>query len=415
MNRRVLIASDYGARDAAYSSLSYEFCKVAAECDDAHLVAPKLRQSIVPFVDNVIADHIDRERVQRDVNRLLKGVRRRIGMRDGPTIEPFEVDREYELFVYIAYDINSLVELSRVKGWRERCSKAVVAIHELWSTELASNRTYLSLLDRFDHVFVLSESVAEKLQSHLGKPCEALPSASDTLVATPFPDLPERVIDLYSFGSRRVDLHEHLIDLVAKREIFYVYDSLSSTDSRMRNWREHRFLLADTMRRSRYFLAFDPASLTSPRSSVINGESVLPGRLFEGVAGGAAIIGFAPRCREFKRHFDWPDAVIDVPADPRDFKAFLSSLDLQTDRMDRLRRTNAIQALRRHDWAYRWERILRVGGLEPHPKLEARKSRLRALADAAEFGAAAFDADGRGDPREYRRLKSSPQSSAQIM
>ncbi len=54
------------------------------------------------------------------------------------------------------------------------------------------------------------------------------------------------------------------------------------------------------------------------------------------------------------------------------------------DLEERVRRTNAVRALQRHDFAYRWETILNAVGLSPSPKLEARKSRLQALAEEAE-------------------------------
>jgi hypothetical protein len=40
--------------------------------------------------------------------------------------------------------------------------------------------------------------------------------------------------------------------------------------------------------------------------------------------------------------------------------------------------------LRRHDWTYRWESILRIAGLDPAPGLFTRKERLERTATLAE-------------------------------
>jgi acyl carrier protein phosphodiesterase len=45
---------------------------------------------------------------------------------------------------------------------------------------------------------------------------------------------------------------------------------------------------------------------------------------------------------------------------------------------------NVAQSLRRHDWAYRWEEMLRVLDLPVPSGVAERKARLAALADVAE-------------------------------
>ena len=92
-----------------------------------------------------------------------------------------------------------------------------------------------------------------------------------------------------------------------------------------------------------------------------------------------------PRNRHFEEMFDWEDAVIDlavrVRADRRDHQR----AHAQPERQERIRRRNVSECLRRHDWAYRWEAILALAGLEPSPQLAERKQRLMAM--SALFGA----------------------------
>jgi hypothetical protein len=195
--------------------------------------------------------------------------------------------------------------------------------------------------------------------------------------------LPERVIDVYSIGNRSAAVHRKLLDRAQYRDFFYVYDSLASSDSLLRDWSEHRLLLTRMIKRSRYFIGFSPASLAGPKSGKIAGEAVLPGRLFEGAAGGAIILGSAPRCSEFEEYFDWPDAVIEISPDGTDVIAVMEELDKSPDRIRRVRRDNVTGCLLKHDWAYRWEHILAAVGLSPLPQLAARKARLAAKAAIA--------------------------------
>ncbi len=383
MNARVLIASDYNAKERAHFTLSYEFCQVIAQCEDADIVAPPIYNYLNKYFRRILPPH-DELNVQRDFNRLTNGLRKGFGLKNAPTVTPVELSKDYELFVYIAWSPAALVELSRIRNWRQRCSKAVVFMHELWASTIEENRAYLKILDQFDHVFLLHRASISKLQQYTKAPCSFLPTGTDCLVATPFPSAPKRVIDVYSIGNRPAALHRQLVTMAERQEIFYLYDSLSSSDSRMKDWREHRLLVANNIKRSRYFVAFSPASIATSKAHQIQDEQVIPSRLFEGAAGGAVMIGEAPQCPEFDELFDWTDAVIKVPANPYDFRDILNEFEAQPARMDRVRQVNAIQSLRRHDWIYRWEAMLDAVGLKPSPKVQERTQQLRHIADGAE-------------------------------
>ena len=171
--------------------------------------------------------------------------------------------------------------------------------------------------------------------------------------------------------------------MAQRNDFYYLYDSLASTDSRVKDWGEHRLLLANTIKRTRYFMGFNPASLSNAKADRIAGEQVLPSRMFEGAAGGAIILGSAPQCQEFSECFDWPDPVIEISADAGDIAAVIKELDAQPRRTDAMRRTNVIRSLEKHDWVYRWEHILSTVGMEPLPQLRQRKARLSHLASTA--------------------------------
>jgi hypothetical protein len=381
LTRRVLIASEFNAKERAHFAQSYEFCRIVTECDDADLIAPGIDNYIERYLGSILPPHD--VNAQRDLNRLLNGVRKRLGLKNAPTIEPVEITQDYDLFFFVAWSPQSLVELSRIKNWRKRCKLAVVYLFELWSSTVVQDRAYLQLLDHFDHVFLLHSASIQRLRSYTRAPCSVLPVGVDCLIATPYPSPPERVVDVYSIGNRSAPVHRELMNLARRRNLFYLYDSLSSTDSRVRDWGEHRALLADTIKRTRYFIGFSPATLAGSKAGKVAGEHVLPGRMFEGAAGGAIILGSAPKCAEFHECFDWPNAVIEVSPDGSDIVSIIRELDANPEWTELLRQTNATGCLRKHDWVYRWEHILSAVGMKPLPQLHHRKDDLNEVAAAA--------------------------------
>lgn len=382
MTPRVLVASEFNARDKAHFSQAYEFCRIIMECDDADLVAPGIDNYLTRYFGKILPAH-DAHNVQRDFNRLTNGIRKGLRLKNAPTIAPVELTRNYDLFFFVAWSPQSLVELSRIGDWRRRCHIAVAYLFESWSSTLDADRAYLKLLDQFDYVFLLHGAGIERLSSYTRAPCYFLPTGVDCLIATPYPMSPARVIDVYSIGNRAALTHRQLVSWAQRCNRFYLYDSLSSTDSRVKDWQDHRLLLANTIKRSRYFIGFNPASLAGDKATKIAGEQVLPGRLFEGAAGGAVILGTAPQCPEFDECFGWPDSVIEVHPDEDDIVAVIDALDAQPLRIEQARRRNAVNCLLKHDWAYRWERILSTVGIDPLAQLDERKSQLHDLAAAA--------------------------------
>ena len=77
------------------------------------------------------------------------------------------------------------------------------------------------------------------------------------------------------------------------------------------------------------------------------------------------MIGQVPKCDAFQATFDWPDAVIEIRTDGSDVAEVLSGLAAQPERLRDISRRNSMQALLRHDWAYRWKKILGIAGLRP--------------------------------------------------
>jgi hypothetical protein len=367
MSRRVLLASEYNAWNHAFHSLSYEFCQVIAAVDDVQLVVPPQSQ----------------RRMERVARKAANLIGEPLGLRRIAVSDRVHLAQDYELFLFVCWSPDSFVELSRIKHWRERCRKTAVFINEIWSHNIHKYDAYLSALRNFDYVFTPHKPTIPQLQKHTNGRCVFLPQGANCLRSSPFPERPARVLDVYSYGHRPAAVHRQLVALAEQQEIFYQYDSLASSDSRVKSWSEHRLLLANNIKRSRYVLTFNPSAGTL-KARDANGEQVLSARLFEGAAGGAAMIGSAPKCAEFTENFDWPDAVIEMPPNCDDVASFIRKLDVDATRLERVRTTNAVQSLRRHDWVYRWETILNTVGMTPTSKVNHRKAQLWSLAKAAE-------------------------------
>ena len=146
----------------------------------------------------------------------------------------------------------------------------------------------------------------------------------------------------------------------------------------MRNYQEHRTLYSNLIKRSCYFIA-NKAKFDS--GNQIGSQQELGSRFFEGAAGGAVMIGIPPVCEAYTKHFDWSDAVIEVPDNTIDIAEMIVELNAQPERLQKIRKNNMINSLLRHDWVYRWEEILSKVELDITPEMLVRKTYLKNLAE----------------------------------
>ena len=89
-------------------------------------------------------------------------------------------------------------------------------------------------------------------------------------------------------------------------------------------------MLATMLKHSRYFIA-NRSHVNNPEFTA--GRDEISARFYEGVAAGTVMIGEAPRTDEFKRQFDWPDAVIHVPFNSPDVADILADLNRDPARL----------------------------------------------------------------------------------
>jgi hypothetical protein len=273
---------------------------------------------------------------------------------------------------------HDFLNISAIEGWQDHCKTSVCWIQEMWAARIPLYKYWIHFLRRFDHVFVSFRGTIAALSDAIGRPCRWLPDAVDTLRFSPYPNPPERVIDVYSIGRRREEVHRALLEAARRKDIFYVYDTTEGSMSDVLNYREHRDFFSNMAKRSRFFVVA-PAKAVIPEETA--GQVEIGARYYEGASAGAVMIGQAPESEAFRDLFPWQDAVIALQTDGSDATKVLSSLAAEPERISAISRRNAAEALLRHDWVYRWKEILRIAGIEPSPKMKLREQRLRDLAE----------------------------------
>ena len=215
-------------------------------------------------------------------------------------------------------------------------------------------------------------------------------------------------IDVCNIGRRSSVTHQALLEDAERQRRFYYYDTVaaSGVDLKHRTFRvdsphEHRRMLATILKNSRYFIAH--RSYVN-RPEFTEGREEVSARFYEGAAAGTVMIGEAPRVEEFKRQFDWPDAVIHVPFDSPDIGRILADLDGDPERLRAIRRNNAREAALRHDWLHRIQVVFDVLGLAPTDGALARNSSTRSLHGLIEEQKSAAGILPRLEPANSQRL-----------
>ena len=292
--------------------------------------------------------------------------------------------QDYELFFPVFSNAFELYSLTTIPNWRQRCRKAACFITEVWTDELPEY--LLELLSEFDHIFTGLRHCVDDVARITGRPCSYLPLAADVLRFAPGPEQ-KRPIDVCNIGRRSQVTHHALLEDAAKRGSFYYYDTVAASGSdlkqrtfRVDNAQEHRLMLATILKNSRYFIA-NRSHVNNPEFTA--GRDEISARFYEGVAAGTIMIGEAPRTDEFRRQFDWNDAVIHVPFDSPDIGRILADLNADAARLTALQRRNVREAALRHDWVYRIGTIFDVLKLAPTEKMAARSAELARLASRA--------------------------------
>jgi len=134
---RILVASHYNATRYVYDTHCYETVWGFASCGDADVLAPGPTNS--PR--------------QLRIDRAKRRIKSLTGLGTSYRIEPVEVKRDYELFVYVATGLPDLPDIARIRHWRRRANKAACLVLKAFGTELKQFEDSLTALNAFDIVY----------------------------------------------------------------------------------------------------------------------------------------------------------------------------------------------------------------------------------------------------------------------
>ena len=359
---RVLLFSMRNLTRHVSRSGGYEFEDVICDCDDVDMLAPVAYRP-------------------RGKNRITRRIGAILWEMGWPLKREIRVAKEYDLFFAFCLNPHDLRHLKHLKGLHDQCRRSVCVIGELWPSRMAECSAELKALRNFDQIFSNLHSSVDLIANATGRPCHFLPLGIDALRFGPLPDNPARTIDVYSIGRRAEDEHRALLACAERGKMLYVYDTVADFD--VMDTREHRVLLANLIKRSRYLITH-PAKFD--RLDETQGIHEMGSRFFEGAAGGAVMIGRSPHSAAYDSCFDWPDAVIPTGGGGRRIAELVGELQTQPQRVIQIRQNNIVHSLRRHDWAYRWRKILDSVGLPTTTRLVEREKCLNHVARAVRCG-----------------------------
>jgi hypothetical protein len=187
-----------------------------------------------------------RRLMYRDVSRRLAFV--------NPGLKPVRLTKDYDLLIVMCQTYWDVLYVNAVDSWKDHCKTSVCWMDELWAANLPLYKYWLPSLRRFDHVIVGMYGTMAPLSDAIGRQCHYVPGGVDALRFSPYPDPPDRIIDVYSVGRRVEAIHQALLKRANTRHSFYLYNTLETGESEAPDHRQHRDLYANTAKRSRFFM-----------------------------------------------------------------------------------------------------------------------------------------------------------------
>src|SRR5579871_919975 len=345
---------------------TFEAQDVLSEIDDVQLVAYEATPNFA------FRSKLQRRLLYRDFTKQL--------IHFNPGVKEVTLEQDYDLFAVVCQNYWDLPYLNAIRDWTSHCRVSVCWLDEMWVYELRRYYHWIHILNQFDYVFLSQRGSVGAVSKALGRQCHWLPGGVDAFRFSPFPNPPERKVDLYSMGRRWEGIHHSLLQLSRQEDFFYVYDTLPVAFTDVYDHRQHREHFANLAKRSKFFMVA-PGKMNA--SNETQGQDELGYRYFEGASAGAIMVGSIANSEAFPELFHWEDAVIPVKNDGSDVVSILSCLRKNPDRMERMSRRNAAEALLRHDWVYRWQKMFQIVGIQPSPGMTDRMDRLNRLAQLA--------------------------------
>ena len=285
-----------------------------------------------------------------------------------------QIDRHYDLVIFVPFTLWELPLLEQLSGLRSKADRIAVYFPEAWWVDALDPRVPYEPWHMVDDIFVAIQPSVEILAKALDRTVHYLPMAADVHAFRPRSLDEPRPIDVLNLGRRIPDLHEALLEWAYRTNHFYRYDTFSV--ARMDDPIRHRLDLGQLYQRSSIALCSYPKH---DQPEVTQNRRIIPQRVWECLASGAVMIGMPPE-EELQRTAVGEVVVQELPDDPAQGVVAIEKL-LDGDNTN-VRRRNLQLALRRHDWVHRWRSLLVTAGFEPPEQVEERIAGLSSIAES---------------------------------
>src|SRR5579864_6488241 len=183
----------------------FEFENILLEIDSVDLLAPQRTKW-----------YEDRLRVSLKLGNYLKSPI------INPGIAPITLDKEYDVFFTVIEKPGEALNIKAIRNLKDRCKTSVCWVAEFYAWNMKTHQSSLEMLKEFDHVFFMASNY-QPFNKVLPVEVTYLAAGVDTLRFCPYPNPPERSIDVLSIGRRSEKKHKALLRLAREEGLFYVY------------------------------------------------------------------------------------------------------------------------------------------------------------------------------------------------
>jgi hypothetical protein len=256
----------------------------------------------------------------------------------------------YDVCLLVAMAPYWVPSLRYIRNLRASAERIIVYLFDSWLSELPVLRADHRVWSLVDDLFVSFSHSLGAYSEQLDCRVHYLPQAIDARWF--HPSRFERPIDVLSVGRRLPVVHERLLQIARRRDLFYYYQTHRAPMAI--DLRESQELTGRLCQSSRVHVSWSVDRTSADRA----GEgAAVTARWFESAACGAAVIGGAPHTEEFHRLFPYPGFVRELdPSAPETTEDVLDAA-LADDRAEE-RQALAEHVRCVHTWAVRWRQIV---------------------------------------------------------
>lgn len=359
---RILVWSQRNIENFIFNSCLFEFEDVINEVDLADVISPPQygfsEKAVKKFVKN--STH------------CFKSI-----ANINPYFQSVYLEKEYDIFLTILDFPHNLSSINLLKNWRKKCQFSVCYLIEIWHKDLPKLKNFIQFFQNFDLICLGHSEIVDDVQKIINRPCIYLPPGVNAVKFCPNGQTSDRSIDLLTLGRRSEVVHQALLELAEQRDFFYYYDYSGGAVQRSDRHQEHRTLISNLLKSSRYFIT-NYAKVNKLQET--HGQQEIGYRFFEGAAAGSVLLGCPPNNLAFKHYFDWDNAIIPIDFDEHNIVKIIAELDSQPELLKQIQTDNVVNSLLKHDWVYRWEQVLKKLGMSLTPGMEKRQDQLKELA-----------------------------------